>query len=171
MVFLLVGVPVSMIYIGLTTVDYCPAEPMIPIYLLVTGSFSIFRTIWYCLEFWLMKRRIGMVLYDLLDTIMCISTAFMATIYLFGLYWVLHIVWPNMEDQNAFNYCDPVTYIFAFVTVVGILILVVFWCMCVCVLAFQVVPVVNEEIYHIGIPVSLPPQANQVTIAVVETTV
>lgn len=158
LVFLLVGVPIAMIYIGFTSMEDCPAEPMIPIYLLASGSFSVFRTIWYFLEFWIFRRHLGMVLYDYVDTAMAITTACMASLYLFGLYWVLHIAWPNLTDPKSFNYCLPSAYILAFVTIIGILILIVFWCMCVCVLAFQVVPVVNEEFAYMGLPVSVPPQ-------------
>lgn len=156
-----------MIFIGYNTVNECPAEPMIPFYLMVSGAFSVFRTIWYFLEFWIFRRRMGLALFAYVDTIMCFTTACMASLYLFGLYWTLHIAWPNITDTKAFDYCDPSAYLLAFVTVVGVTILALFWCLCICVLAFQVVPVANVEINSMGIPVSIPPpppQAEQVVI-------
>lgn len=151
-----------MIYFGYTKQEKCPVEPMIPIYLILSGSFSIFRTIWYFLEYWLFRRHLGVVLNDYVDSAMCITTALMATLYFFGLFWVLRVAWPNLENPRAFNYCDPTVYCLAFCTIMGVLILMLFWCMCICILAFQVVPVVNEEVAMLGIPVAVPPQPQEI---------
>lgn len=156
-----------MIYIGVTKRDECPAEPMIPLYLIISGSFSIFRTIWYYLEIRLFRRHLAKVVSDCMDAAMCITAAFMTTLYLFGLYWVLHAAWPNITDPLAFNYCDPTAYLLAFITIVGLLILMLFWCTCICFLAFKVVPLVSEEIALIGIPVPVPHKPNSATIILI----
>lgn len=152
-----------MIYVGVYAIDECPAEPLIPFYLMISGGFSIFRTVWYFLELWIFRRQCGEALYDYVDTGMCFLTALMTTLYLFGLYWVLHVTWPNLEDPEAFNYCDPAAYLVAFVSVVGVLILAVFWCLCICVLAFQVVPVANEGMTQ-GVSQAARPMATVVVV-------
>lgn len=156
--FLVVGVPVAMIYVGASRIEDCPVQPMLPVYLFITGAFSVFRSFWYFLEFWISRRKIGFVFYKFADNVVVMLTAFMATWYMFGLYWTLHVFWPNLESPSSTQYCDPAVYLIAFVTVIGILIILVFWCTCICFLAFQVVPVVNERISEMGIPVSVPPR-------------
>lgn len=161
-----------MIYVGFTTTDECPAGPMIPYYLIVSGGMSVLRTVWYFLEFWIFRRRIGFTAYNFIDNFVCAATAFMVTWYILGLYWVVSIAWPNLDDERDFNYCDPAAYLIAFVTLMGILVLLLIWCTCVCTLAFQVVPVVNERFAEVGIPVPVPPRPrviNAVTVYVVET--
>lgn len=175
LIFLIVGVPIAMVYVGFTTTSDCPAEPMIPIYLTISGICSILRTIWYFLEVWLIRRRhIGLVFRQYINCALCVMTAGLATLYLLGIYWVISVAWPNLENIDAYNYCNPTTYLLAFVTVIGILVLITFWCLCICSLASQVVPVpgINEEISAIDIPFAASPQPNTIaaiTILVPET--
>lgn len=153
-----------MVYVGASRINECPVQPMLPVYLFITGSFSVFRSFWYFLEFWISRRKVGFVFYRFADNVVVMLTAFMATWYLFGLYWTLNVFWPDLEYTRSPQYCDPAVYLMAFVTVIGILIILVFWCSCICFLAFQVVPVVNERISEMGIPVSVPPRAPRVYI-------
>lgn len=170
LIFLILGVPIAMIFIGFTTTNNCPAEPMIPIYLVISGIWSILRTIWYFLEFWLIRRHIGMIFRQFMKSAMCVMTAGMGTLYLLGLYWVLSAAWPNLDDIDAYNYCNPATYLLALATIVGILVLGMFWCLCICSLASRMVPVVNEDIIGIDIPVVASPNTiTAVTILIPET--
>ena len=141
MIFLLLGVPIAMIYIGIANLGDCPVEPKIPVFLISTGVLMVVRTIWYFIDNFLIQLRFGDSFQTYIDRGTAMYSALLCTLYLFGLYWIFHVAWPNLEDPQKFSYCNPATYLLAFISVCGILVLLVFWFICIVVLAFKVIPV------------------------------
>ena len=130
----------------------CPAEPHVPVYMLVGGSFGTIKMLW------MIWRQIRSMRYERLDLTTPVSSMdegsitpsagsrlvsaalsfFLAAWFALGNFWILHIAWPDYEpalyDPNS--WCHKTLYVFAIVhlivvySVLAVLLVVALSLMC-----------------------------------------
>uniref|UniRef100_T1IPP8 Uncharacterized protein n=1 Tax=Strigamia maritima TaxID=126957 RepID=T1IPP8_STRMM len=98
-IILLLSLPVSMIAIGAIHINNCPAEPFIPIYMIVAGILFILRLNYRFAQFYLAYYR---EFFSQLPT---------------GSFWVYNIFKPNYYDSTSLIYCNKLVYLFAFIII------------------------------------------------------
>ncbi|KAM3595731.1 uncharacterized protein V6R79_001837 [Siganus canaliculatus] len=120
-------VMIAAIGLGATHLSRCPVQPNIPIYLIVLGAAS-------CISLALTYTRTG---WD--DGCICIvSSACALVLHLFTFGWLIagttwiYPVYPPTYVQGGTQYCDKITYQYAFVvtTLVWVLLALMFLCGC-----------------------------------------
>ncbi|KAJ8401729.1 hypothetical protein AAFF_G00377000 [Aldrovandia affinis] len=138
---IMIAIPISQIVLGAIYLDKCPVEPRIPIYLVVSGVFTISLLLMSCLPC-ARKREDGEK-----NTLSSICTMWNSLVSLFlfcwfiaGNVWIYSIYAPNYDPTDP-KYCDRTVYLFAFwiTTLVYVLIAVLLAggccaliCMCLC---------------------------------------
>ncbi|XP_062585523.1 transmembrane protein 272-like [Saccostrea cucullata] len=145
---LLLGYPIAMIVMGAIYLDDCPAQRLIPIYLIVDGVFTCISILYGLLKSALKDkekegegdgknkdkpkskgRKAGDCLESLINT-------FLFAWFICGNVFTYNLDWVS-SPVTAKNYCDPTIYYFCFWTItvtyilVGVIVLVA-CCICVC---------------------------------------
>ena len=100
-------IPFCMIVIGSVYFHDCPAEPNIPIFLIVGGSFSAL------ICFIGVLRRVRRAETGT-HPVQSLITFFLCCWFITGCVWVYRIYWPDTQNPNMENFCNPVVYLFAF---------------------------------------------------------
>ncbi|EDO47125.1 predicted protein, partial [Nematostella vectensis] len=128
---LIMAIPIAMIVIGAKYKNQCPIEDKIPIYLIVGGSFGIFRNlVSLCQrarkkegEEEEQKRRNP--LESVLD---CFLTAW----FIAGNVWIYSNYQPNYDPSSGNAYCNQTLYLFAFWLTTATYIMLGTICFCLC---------------------------------------
>ncbi|XP_040564009.1 uncharacterized protein [Lepeophtheirus salmonis] len=125
--------PICMIVIGSMYLHQCPAEPYIPLFLVVGGSFSVFKyligvmaRVWcqdtdnYCRK----KARHAQSLISF----------FLCGWFIGGCIWVYTIYWPNFEPQfeGDTEYCHQAVYVFTYWIITTSYIFLGIFTSCIC---------------------------------------
>ncbi|GAB6028499.1 hypothetical protein CHUAL_002652 [Chamberlinius hualienensis] len=109
MLGMMLALPIINIAIGLIYMFDCKAQPLIPVYLLVSGASSILfirlnirepcakTTVKNC-QYWCSGFLIR----------------FIVLWFLFGFIWVYRIYEPNYEDHDSGHYCNKILYLYSF---------------------------------------------------------
>ena len=107
-------IPFCMIVIGSVYFHDCPAEPNIPIFLIVGGSFS--ALIFFIGVLRRVKRAETGSDQEPQPThpVQSLITFFLCGWFITGCVWVYRIYWPDTQNPNMENFCNPVVYLFAF---------------------------------------------------------
>ncbi|XP_043539417.1 transmembrane protein 272-like [Chiloscyllium plagiosum] len=105
---------VASITIGTVYLDSCPKQYLIPIYLIVSGSFTLFFVMISLVSCapndesnMLAFHRIGRVWKSLISLFSFIW-------FITGNVWIYSIYEPEYIDKTSPNYCDKTLYFFAF---------------------------------------------------------
>ncbi|XP_070552897.1 transmembrane protein 272-like [Ptychodera flava] len=115
------AIPITMIIIGSIYKDDCPAEPYIPIYLIVSGAFVL-------AAFFLSacagdkKRRLvnddveddDSASYGCAKCLSSLISLFLLAWFIAGNVWIYETYEPNYSDATADNYCHETLYLFSF---------------------------------------------------------
>ncbi|XP_045215546.1 transmembrane protein 272-like isoform X2 [Mercenaria mercenaria] len=129
------AIPIAMIVLGAIHKDDCPAERMIPIYLIVGGSFGILKNLASMGQRCKNKNdedgEEKNVKPNPFDGIL---SCFLLAWFIAGNVWVYRTYDSWTSDSTKDNYCDPTLYWFAFwiVTSTYIILGVVFCLVCCC---------------------------------------
>ncbi|KAL4230548.1 hypothetical protein ACF0H5_010929 [Mactra antiquata] len=132
MLAVIMAVPVAMIVIGALHKDACPAERMIPIYLIVGGSFGILKNLSSLIQRCKNKNE------EDGDEKNAKTNPFDATLNCFLFAWfIAGNVWvyrttDRSLDPTASNYCDETLYLFAFWLITASYIMLGCVCSCIC---------------------------------------
>ncbi|XP_066924890.1 transmembrane protein 272-like [Clytia hemisphaerica] len=110
-----VAIPTSMIIVGSYHIDDCPMEPMIPIFMVVSGVAWIFHTIFtFCFNIWGRWERQKL-------TKCSMALAILLYVFLFawnlaGAYWVFKEwdSWDDLDEEKQAIGCHRDTYLFIF---------------------------------------------------------
>jgi hypothetical protein len=140
--FILLIIPITVLVVGINYHDprYCPIEPRISLFLIVSGSVSlgwiVLTIVVTILTIMAASRRpfnsVGLVI--VLSVIILIITIFSIIWLIIGSVWTFSVyMWVtyNYDTMNNFypyNYCQPELYRFTFVYLILSFILVVFQC-------------------------------------------
>jgi len=116
MVGITVVVPFCMLTIGSYYVKCCPAEPYIPVYLIVGGIFGLFK------QFLTLKLRSQRSRQDDMEvsdssfaaSLQSLINSFLLCWFITGCYWVYSAYDSDFDNPKAANYCNIVLYTFAF---------------------------------------------------------
>ncbi|XP_055895235.1 transmembrane protein 272-like [Biomphalaria glabrata] len=116
--FILMVIPISMIVIGAIFKDDCPAEQMIPIYLIVAGCFHVVGEILSIIQFCRKTPEDTEAQEKYTNHITCT----ISTLNCFNLSWFIAgcvFIYRAKEyvqftDKNAPNFCHEILYMFAF---------------------------------------------------------
>lgn len=127
-----VVVPISMIIVGSVYLRDCPAEPHIPVYLIVGGAFGALKN---AMNFWSRcKRNEGeederRLRQSPADTVI---NCFLFAWFITGCVWVYRIYQPEYEDTTSILYCNKNLYMFSFwlITTAYIVLGIVTGCLC-----------------------------------------
>jgi len=106
------SVPIASIVIGSLYKDQCPAEPHIPIFLIVLGAFGIIRDLFSCCKVTTTNKDE--------ETPPACNIIHLIDLFLFawiitGSYWVFRIYAPDYVDSTSAVYCHKTLYLFSFV--------------------------------------------------------
>uniref|UniRef100_T1J3Z8 Transmembrane protein 272-like n=1 Tax=Strigamia maritima TaxID=126957 RepID=T1J3Z8_STRMM len=122
-------IPMSMIIIGSMYLHNCPAEPYIPIYLIVGGAFGSLKNLMSCGsryrrddtdENHLRQNPVDMII-----------NCFLFAWFITGCVWVYKIYEPEY-DATKENYCNKILYLFSFWLLTSVFILVGLFGACIC---------------------------------------
>jgi len=142
-----VVIPVCMIVIGSVYFHDCTAEPYIPIFLIVGGSFSVFKYLIGVLS--RVRRAETGSEQDPQPThpVQSLITFFLCGWFITGCVWVYRIYWPETSQQlvGTEHYCNPVVYIFAFWLITTAYIFLGLFTSCIC--CFSIVSVLLKREY------------------------
>jgi len=142
-----VVIPFCMIVIGSVYFHDCPAEPYIPIFLIVGGSFSAFKYFIGVLS--RVRRAETGADQDPQPThpVQSLITFFLCGWFITGCVWVYRIYWPITQENMAGteNYCNPVVYLFAFWLITTAYIFLGLFTSCIC--CFSIVSVLLKREY------------------------
>ncbi|XP_029696696.1 uncharacterized protein isoform X3 [Takifugu rubripes] len=116
--------PVAQIAIGAVHLNNCPREPHIPIYLIVSGVFTLALALLSCLP---CSRQANDEPTNPLSRV-CTAWNSLTTLFLFcwfvaGNVWIYSIYEPNYDKTAADPYCNRTLYLFAFWTTTLVYIL------------------------------------------------
>ncbi|KAK2816045.1 hypothetical protein Q7C36_022316 [Tachysurus vachellii] len=135
-----IALPVAQLVIGVLYREACPLQPLIPIYLLVSGAFSLVLVVLSCLPCTQEEENGGGAISTLCTTWNSLITLFLFCWFIAGNVWVYSIYEPSY-DHHMLAYCDKTLYLFAFWTItlvyiiIGLIIVAsccIMVCMCVC---------------------------------------
>ncbi|XP_072168458.1 transmembrane protein 272-like [Diadema setosum] len=136
MLGILNGIQIAMIVIGSLYLYDCPAQRLIPIYLIVEGSFFIVKSI-FDLKARIQRQKLPAEeqqeykppLWERIIT-RTVGT-FLFAFFICGNVWTYSIYRPNSLDPSAADYCHRTLYDFAFWNITGTYIIIaVFQCCC-----------------------------------------
>ena len=100
---------------GVKYKDECPVENMIPIHLIVLGSFSLFYT---CCVGGNQYRSYNQVLDQeaepSVNPLRLLLDLFLAAWFICGYAWIYRNYEPNYDDPESAEYCNKTLYLFAF---------------------------------------------------------
>jgi len=138
-------IPVCMIVIGSVYFHDCPAEPYIPIFLIVGGSFSVFKYLIGVLS--RVRRAETGNEQDPQPThpVQSLITFFLCGWFITGCVWVYRVYWPDTTAEGTAQYCNPVVYIFAFWLITTAYIFLGLFTSCIC--CFSIVSVLLKREY------------------------
>lgn len=140
-------IPVCMIVIGSVYFHNCPAEPYIPIFLIVGGSFAVFKYLIGVLS--RVRRAETGSDQDPQPThpVQSLITFFLCGWFITGCVWVYRIYWPetNIQMAKTEHYCNPVVYIFSFWLITTAYIFLGLFTSCIC--CFSIVSVLLKREY------------------------
>lgn len=136
------AIPIAMIAVGATYLHDCPAERMIPIYLIVAGVFNIVSNILMIIRGQVNKRKEGEEEKQSGTGPEQIINCFLFAWFIAGNVWVYR-TYDDWQSSNSMldTYCNPTLYYFSFwiitstYIVMGLLLVIclaVCICMCVC---------------------------------------
>jgi len=143
-------IPVAMIVIGSVYFNDCPAEPYIPIFLIVGGAFSVFK---YLIGVLSRVRRVETRSeQDPPPThpAQSLITFFLCGWFITGCVWVYRIYWPKSEpDPNSTgmlsqDYCNSVVYVFSFWLITTAYIFLGLFTSCIC--CFSILAVLLKRV-------------------------
>jgi len=128
-------IPMSMLIIGAMYQQSCPAEPYIPIYLVVGGTF-------WCLKKMMKygfrckgrdeeadERRLRQ---SPVNILMLLIGFFLFAWFIAGCVWIYRIYPPNYTDKDNAEYCNKTLYLFAFWLITSTYIILGLLTSCLC---------------------------------------
>ncbi|KAF8371344.1 hypothetical protein PRIPAC_77773 [Pristionchus pacificus] len=130
---------VALIVVGIVNFDKCPAQPNIPIYLIVAGATALGSSMLSCCCGSSCTSVVGTGA-DRREEPMC-GRLINSLASLFGVAWLIGgMVWtigasPTFDDSSLTSYCDYSTYVMAYVSFALLLLSTVLGCCCVCIIA------------------------------------
>eukprot|EP00095_Tigriopus_kingsejongensis_P005909 maker-scaffold392_size185621-snap-gene-0.19 protein:Tk05909 transcript:maker-scaffold392_size185621-snap-gene-0.19-mRNA-1 annotation:"hypothetical protein L798_03698" len=124
-------IPVCMIVIGSIYFDECPAEPSIPVFLIVGGSFSVFK---YLLGVITRVGRGDTEEEHRTPPAQSLISCFLCGWFITGCVWVYGIYKPIMDEAHRGdpNYCNVTVYTFSFWLITTAYIFLGFLTSCIC---------------------------------------
>ena len=136
-------IPVAGLVLGIQNLDNCPVEPKIPVYLIVSGIFSLL--VFIGLSMPAMEKSCTKLVggerwkkfHDCTDLPLGCGMIFVTVWFFIGNYWVYENYngYYNVAGDNYQVYnirCDKTTYLFAFWTISLVYMLPLVFCCCVC---------------------------------------
>jgi len=123
--------------LGFRGINDCPAEKMIPLYLLVGGIACIFvLPVAFTLQTWEkcvdQDGRVGVCLRHFNVLFLCVSAVFFFVWFICGNVWVFRTNNVHHIESNSTNiyYCDELTFKFAYWVIIATYICSVLSCVC-----------------------------------------
>ncbi|CAF0897128.1 unnamed protein product [Brachionus calyciflorus] len=112
--------PIAMIVMGSTNLNKCTIEPKIPVWLIVSGSVSIFMAILIILSViaQVTLKKVDTVIVSIISLIVGIVGMFQFAWFITGNVWVYSkngLV--DYNDTQSASYCDQSLYLFTFWTI------------------------------------------------------
>ncbi|MPC19623.1 uncharacterized protein LOC123507468 [Portunus trituberculatus] len=147
MIGVTIVIPVFMIILGSLKMNDCPAQPYIPIYLVVGGVLGVTKPV-LGVQGRLHRPLTDEEGADLQDASVPWHRRlefsgsinfFLSAWFIMGCVWVYRIYEPDYSNKGASNYCDQILYQFAFWLVTSVYIIVGLLISCVCGLSIATV--------------------------------
>nr|XP_015196236.1 PREDICTED: uncharacterized protein LOC107076615 isoform X3 [Lepisosteus oculatus]XP_015196237.1 PREDICTED: uncharacterized protein LOC107076615 isoform X3 [Lepisosteus oculatus]XP_015196238.1 PREDICTED: uncharacterized protein LOC107076615 isoform X3 [Lepisosteus oculatus] len=112
---IMIALPIAQIVIGTLYLHDCPSQRYIPIYLLVTGVFSVVLSLLSCLPCAKEEEEGGSssMLSSLCTTWNSLTSLFLFCWFIAGNVWIYSIYQPNYTRGEP-DFCNKTLYLFAF---------------------------------------------------------
>ncbi|KAI5615814.1 hypothetical protein C0J50_0495, partial [Silurus asotus] len=117
------ALPVSQLVIGVLYLKECPRQPLVPVYLLVSGVFALVLVVLSCLPCAQEEEQGGGAINTLCTTWNSIVTIFLFCWFIAGNVWVYSIYEPSYDTHTP-EYCAKTLYLFAFWTITLVYIII-----------------------------------------------
>jgi len=139
-----VVIPICMIVIGSIHFNDCPAEPNIPLFLIVGGAFSVFK---YLIGVITRIRQNDSSSQDPSQPphpAQSLISCFLCGWFITGCVWVYRIYKPSFEESDP-EFCNKTVYVFAFWLITTAYIFLGLFTSCIC--CFSIVSVIFKREY------------------------
>lgn len=133
MIGIFMAVPVSMIVMGSIHLDDCPAERMIPIYLLVAGCFGVARNLFSLVQRCRKDRDEMEEDQKKVNPLESVVNCFLFAWFIAGCVFIYRTKDDfQSSDSSRDDYCDKTLYWYAFWITTAVYIMMAASCCCVC---------------------------------------
>lgn len=128
---IMLAVPIAMVVIGSIYVNDCPAEKMIPIYLIVAGACYIVKNLIDLCGRARSREDQDQHGNTPSNGLSRLLGCFLLGFFIAGNVWIYRN-YPPDSDMESPHYCNPVVYYFAFWITTLVYIFCAFTCLCLC---------------------------------------
>jgi len=129
----LMAIPTLMIIVGVSTMGKCPIEPLIPIWLIVSGGLSVIKNLSTLVQrikaLNIKSEKKGNVFWNVFDTLIAF---FLFGWFIVGNFWVYQNYNAMISQPNTKLTCDYTSFYLSFWVITGVYILVAFSCLLFC---------------------------------------
>eukprot|EP00096_Caligus_rogercresseyi_P010103 TRINITY_DN3565_c0_g2_i4.p1 TRINITY_DN3565_c0_g2~~TRINITY_DN3565_c0_g2_i4.p1 ORF type:complete len:155 (+),score=15.00 TRINITY_DN3565_c0_g2_i4:648-1112(+) len=127
-------IPICMIVIGSLYFNQCPAEPYIPIFLILGGSLSVFKYFLGVTARLCFRGRDNTRDHNRVRHAQSLITFFLCGWFIGGCVWVYRIYWPNFEPRflGDTDYCHQAVYVFTYWIITTSYIFLGMFTSCIC---------------------------------------
>ncbi|CAF0897145.1 unnamed protein product [Brachionus calyciflorus] len=142
LIIFMTAYPIAMIAVGATNLNKCTIEPKIPVWLIVSGSVSIFMAFLMAISLISQAVLKRAAIVGIFSCITCVVSLFQLAWFITGNVWVYSKNGSVIYDiETSPNYCDKTLYLFSFWTItvayimMGLSIIISIFmvcCACVC---------------------------------------
>ncbi|XP_059474230.1 uncharacterized protein LOC132195936 [Neocloeon triangulifer] len=135
---LAVVVPFAMVVIGTIYYNQCPAEPNIPLYLVVGGGVTLLNNLLGNFRIERNEQNNEVSLQRRKSPAKAFITTFMFIWFVLGSFWVYKHYMPSFDPMDR-NYCHPTVYLFAFWVITSSYLILLFLSLSIFCIAFMAV--------------------------------
>ncbi|XP_071786962.1 transmembrane protein 272-like [Asterias amurensis] len=127
------AVPIAMVIVGAIHVNDCPVQSLIPVFLIVSGTIYIIKTLLdLCVR--VKKQREGQdadFSFNAHNSVSRVFACVLLVFFILGNVWVYGNFKPD-EDPTSPSYCHPSVYYFSFWLLTLTYIVLILGCCCAC---------------------------------------
>jgi len=129
---LFLAIPISMLVMGALNIDNCRAEEMIPIYLVVAGSFGVAKNLFSLVNRCRKNKEELEEDSTKVNPLVSLVDCFLFAWFIAGNVWIYRTTDRDGVNKDADNYCDDTLYYFAFWVTTSVYIIMGTTCCCMC---------------------------------------
>ncbi|XP_061103809.1 transmembrane protein 272-like [Conger conger] len=111
---IMLAIPITQIVLGTIYLDKCPVQPYIPIYVLVSGVFTMVLSLLSCLPCARESEEPQNPLSSICTAWNSLMILFLFCWFIAGNVWIYSVYAPSYDPNDLTQYCHKTLYLFAF---------------------------------------------------------